>query len=127
MKKDLMRMCYEPWRCKFDLWYKRIYMLDLILGPSISGSVRFWTKINNQTNLFFLIFWTEPNRTENQFKLINFGSVRFGFFPFQTGSNRNYSNLFTVPKKSLIPTSKKATKNLPCLGILMLYASTAHN
>jgi len=31
------------------------------IGLSISGSVRFWTKINNQTN-FFLIFWTEPNR-----------------------------------------------------------------
>ena len=28
------------------------------------------------------------NRIENQFKPINFGSVRFGFFPFQTCSNR---------------------------------------
>jgi hypothetical protein len=27
------------------------------------------------------------NRTENRFKPINFGSVRFGFFSFQTGSN----------------------------------------
>jgi len=69
------------------------------IGLSIFGSIRFWTKINNQTEFFYLFF--EPNRTENRFKPINFGSVRFGFFPFQTGSNRNYSNLFTVPKKSL--------------------------
>jgi len=41
---------------------------------------------NKQPNRFFLVF--EPNQTENRFKPINFGSVRFGFFPFQTGSNR---------------------------------------
>jgi hypothetical protein len=40
----------------------------------------------NQTDFFFIF---EPNRTENWFKPINFGSVRFGFFPFQTGSNQN--------------------------------------
>jgi len=34
---------------------------------------------NKQLNRFFLVF--EPNRTENRFKPINFGSVRFGFFP----------------------------------------------
>ena len=56
------------------------------LGLSIFGSVRFWTKINNQTEIyFFLSSWTEPNRTENRFKPINFGSGRVGFFPFQTG------------------------------------------
>jgi hypothetical protein len=55
------------------------------LGLSIFGSVRFWTKKNNQTELFFLVF--ESNQTENRFKPINFGSVRFGFFsskPVQT-------------------------------------------
>ena len=57
------------------------------VGLSIFGSVRFWTKINNQTNFFFFLVF-EPNRTENRFKPINFGSVRFDFFPFQTGSNR---------------------------------------
>ena len=42
---------------------------------------------NIQPNRFYFIFsfGTEPNR--NRFKPINFGSVRFGFFPFQTGSN----------------------------------------
>ena len=28
MKKDLMRMCYEPSKCEFDLWYKRICKLN---------------------------------------------------------------------------------------------------
>jgi hypothetical protein len=51
------------------------------LGLSIFGPVRFWTKINNQTDFFFLVL--EPNQTENRFKPINFGSVWFGlvFFP----------------------------------------------
>jgi len=46
---------------------------------------------NKQPNRFYFFFVLEPNRTENRFKPINFGSVRFRFFPFQTGSNRNYS------------------------------------
>jgi hypothetical protein len=53
------------------------------LGLSIFGPVRFWTKINNQTDfIFFLVL--EPNRTENRFKLINFGSVFFPSKPVQT-------------------------------------------
>jgi len=44
---------------------------------------------NKQPNLFFKKVF-EPNRIENRFKLINFGLVQFGFFPFQTGSNQNY-------------------------------------
>jgi hypothetical protein len=37
---------------------------------------------NKQPNhFFFFSFWTEPNRTENRFKPINFGSVRSVCFP----------------------------------------------
>jgi len=38
---------------------------------------------NKQPNQFYFFLVLEPNRTENQFKPINFGSVRFGsgFFP----------------------------------------------
>jgi len=56
----------------------------LTLGLSISGSVRFWIKINNQTKFIFFNFLnrTEPKTGSN--RLI---SGRFGFFPFQTGSN----------------------------------------
>jgi hypothetical protein len=44
---------------------------------------------NKQPNCFFFFFLVfEPIRIENRFKPINFGSVRFGFFPFQTGLNR---------------------------------------
>jgi len=86
-----------------------LFSEDVCIGLNIFGSVRFWTKINNQTEfVFFLVF--EPNRTENRFKPINFGLVRFGFFPFQTGSNRNDSGefflgfllttFFTVTQKS---------------------------
>jgi hypothetical protein len=88
----------------------------LKIGLNIFGSVRFWTKINNQTNFFFnFLNRTEPKTGSNQ--LI---SVRFFSLP-----NRFKPKLFQLvhsPKKSLIPTSKKATKNLPCLGILMLCA-----
>jgi hypothetical protein len=91
------------------------------IGLSIFGSIRFWTKINNQTEFFYLFF--EPNRTENRFKPINFGSVQF--FPLPNRFKPKLFQLVHSPKN--IPTSKKATKNLPCLGILMLYASTAHN
>jgi hypothetical protein len=70
------------------------------LELSISGSVWFWTKINNQTEFFFnFLNQTESKTSSNQLISVRFGSV--WFFPFQTGSNRNYSNLFTVPKKSL--------------------------
>jgi len=70
----------------------------LKIGLNIFGSVRFWTKINNQTNFFFnFLNRTEPKTGSNQ--LI---SVRYGFFPFQTGSNRNYSNLFTSQKNPYI-------------------------
>ena len=54
-----------------------------ILGLSIFGSVRFWTKINNHTEFFFFLVF-EPNRTENRFKQINFGSVFFPSKPVQT-------------------------------------------
>jgi hypothetical protein len=46
-----------------------------ILGLSIFGSVRFWTKINNHTEFFFFLVF-EPNRTEN--RLNRLISVRFG-------------------------------------------------
>jgi hypothetical protein len=43
-------------------------------------------KKNNQTKIiFFQVF--ESNRTENRFEPTMFGSVRFGFFPFQTNLN----------------------------------------
>jgi len=62
-------------------------MLDRIkqvnIGLSIFSSVRFWTKINNQTVFFLFLNRTEPKTGSN--RLI---SVRFGSFPFQTGSNR---------------------------------------
>jgi hypothetical protein len=47
-----------------------------------SGPVLDQNKQPNQF-YFFFSFGTEPNRTENRFKPINFGSVRFGsvFFP----------------------------------------------
>ena len=67
------------------------------LGLSIFSLVRFWIKINNQTN-FILFLVLEPNQTENRFKPINFGSVRFDFFPFQTGLNRNFYTCFHFPK-----------------------------
>jgi len=70
------------------------------VGLSIFGPVRFWTKIYNQTD-FILFLVLEPNRTENRFKPINFGSVRFGFFPFQTGSNLNFYTCFHFPKNQL--------------------------
>jgi hypothetical protein len=47
-----------------------------ILGVSISGSVRFWTKIINQTKIiFFSSFWTEPNWKPVRTNHIQFGSV----------------------------------------------------
>jgi hypothetical protein len=53
-----------------------------ILGVSISGSVRFWTKIINQTEIiFFQVF--EPNQTENRFELTIFSSVQFFSLPNQ--------------------------------------------
>ena len=51
-----------------------------VVGLSIFSSVQFWTKINNKID-FFLVF--ELNRTENWFKPINFGSVRFFSLPNQ--------------------------------------------
>jgi hypothetical protein len=98
--------------CIDFLWYK--------LGLSIFGSVRFWTKINNQTD-FILFLFLEPNRTENWFKPINFSSVRFGFSPFQTGSNRNFYTCFHFSKNQLqflfcspcpeVKPNKKNTQN----------------
>ena len=65
------------------------------LGLSISGSVRFWTKINNQTKFFKkkIVNRTEPKTGSNW--LI---SVQFGFFPSQTGSNPMV--LYTSPATS---------------------------
>jgi len=68
------------------------------------GSVKFLTKINNQTNFLKKIF--EPNRTENQFEPINFGSVRF--FPFQTG---RFGSLLATQSLSRICTSKNRGLN----------------
>ena len=55
-----------------------------VVGVCIFGSVRFWAKINNQTEIIiFQVF--ESNRIENRFKPTMFGSVRFDsvFFSFQ--------------------------------------------
>jgi hypothetical protein len=52
------------------------------LGVSISGSVRFWIKIINQTEIiFFQVF--EQNWTENRFEPTIFGSVWFFSLPNQ--------------------------------------------
>jgi hypothetical protein len=66
-------------------WYRNCKTLNelYILGLSIFGPVRFWTKINNQTD-FILFLVLEPNRTENRLKLINFGSVFSPSKPVQT-------------------------------------------
>lgn len=76
-----------------DLHHQPIKREREKLGLSIFGPVRFWFKINNQTD-FILFLVLEPNRTENRFKPIRFGSVWFSFFPFQTGSNRNFYTCF---------------------------------
>jgi hypothetical protein len=68
------------------------------VGLGIFGPVRFWTKIYNQTD-FILFLVLEPNRTENRFKPINFGSVRF--FPLP--------NRFKPKFLYLLPFSKKST------------------
>jgi hypothetical protein len=78
----------HPWTLEFSimLWKRRFGMvvrLLLWLGVCISGSVRFWAKINNQIEIIFFQV-LEPNRTENRFKPTMFGPVRFGFFSFQT-------------------------------------------
>jgi hypothetical protein len=53
-----------------------------VLGVCILGSVWFWAKINNQTEIiFFQVF--ESNRTENRFKPTMFGSVFFPSKPFK--------------------------------------------
>ena len=55
-----------------------------IVGVCIFGSVRFWAKINNQTEIIiFQVF--ESNRIEKRFKPTMFGSFRFDsvFFSFQ--------------------------------------------
>jgi len=81
-------------------WYRNCKTLNelYILGLSIFGPARFWTKINNQTN-FILFLVLEPNRTENRFKPINFGSV--WFFPLP--------NRFKPKFLYLLPFSKKST------------------
>jgi hypothetical protein len=61
---------------------------------------------NKQPNQFFLVF--EPNRTKNRFKPINFGSVRFGFFPFQTGQ---FGSLLATQSLSRICTSQNRGLN----------------
>jgi hypothetical protein len=40
---------------------KMPWLMPLVLGVSIFGSVQFWAKINNQTKIIFF----EPNRTDN--------------------------------------------------------------
>jgi len=76
----------------FSFSFSIIVQLPLVnnnvhqLGLSIFGSVRFWTKINNQT-VFFLVF--EPNQTKNRFKPINFSSVRFVSLPNRFKPNCN--------------------------------------
>jgi hypothetical protein len=53
------------------------------LGRFRAGHIRFGPVLdqNKQSNRFFLVF--EPNRTENWFKPINFGSVQFFSLPNQ--------------------------------------------
>ena len=76
----------------------------LRLGLSIFGSVRFWTKINNQTNFFFkFLNLTKPKTGSN--RLI---SVRFGFFPFQTG---RFGSLLATQSLSRICTNKNRGLN----------------
>jgi hypothetical protein len=70
--------------------YKKLSHSLLVPGPLFRAEhFRFGPVLdqNKQPNRFFFFVY-EPNRTKNRFKPINFGSVRFGLFPFQTGSNR---------------------------------------
>ena len=64
---------------KYQIWFQ------LSLGLSISGSVRFWTKINNQTEIFFYNFLnrTKPKIVSNRLISVRFGSVRFFSLPNQ--------------------------------------------
>jgi len=62
---------------------------------------------NKQPNQFFKKVF-EPNKTENRFELINFGSVRFGFFPFQTG---RFGSLLATQSLSRICTSQNRGLN----------------
>jgi len=67
----------------FFFYFKSFCLAPTLVGVRIFGSIRFWTKISNQTEIiFFQVF--EPNRTENRTEPTMF--VRF--FPFQTNSNR---------------------------------------
>jgi len=52
------------------------------IGVSTFSSVRFWTKISNQTKIiFFQVF--EPNRKPVRTNHVRFGSVRFFSLPNQ--------------------------------------------
>ena len=88
--------CWILWRKSFLLLLKcnsfpfhfpHLYIQKVSM--TASRAEHFWfgpvLNQNKQPNrfYFFLIFWTEPNRTENRFKPINFGSVRF--FNIKTG------------------------------------------
>jgi hypothetical protein len=60
--------------------------LIFILGLSISGSVKFWTKINNKINFFyFFLNRTEPKTGSNQLISVQFFSLpnRFKLKLFQ--------------------------------------------
>jgi len=53
-------------------------LMPLVLGVSIFDLVQFWAKINNQTDFFLLLNWTD-----NRFEPTMFGSVRFFPIPNQ--------------------------------------------
>jgi hypothetical protein len=73
---------------------------------------------NKQPNWFYFFLVLEPNRTENQFKPINFSLVRIWFFSFQTGSNRNYSGC--VLYTSVLPTKNRVADLLCALFVVVL-------
>jgi len=81
---------------KYFLQVSAISYSSISVGLSISGSVRFWTKINNQTELFFFNFLnrTEPKTGSNRLISVRFGSVFFPSKPVQTQwSSTNTSNI----------------------------------
>ena len=105
--------------------FQKLGFLSLVLvdlGLGIFGLVRFWIKINNQTD-FFLVF--EPNRTENWFKPINFGLVWFFSLP-----NRFKSKLFQLQTK-FVHSPKKIPTIFLIISISFCYcvatSSGEHN
>jgi hypothetical protein len=102
-----------------------VVILECIYIPYITciyGAEYFWfgpvLDQNKQPNWFYFFLVLEPNRTENQFKPINFSLVRIWFFSFQTGSNRNYSGC--VLYTSVLPTKNRVADLLCALFVVVL-------